>query len=62
MCSAFVFVELLVVPTTLCETKIKVTTKYPQKGMREAVSKNKDRKDDKLGFKHYIERTSQMSS
>jgi hypothetical protein len=32
------------VPTTLCETMIKVTIKYLQKGMREAVFKNKDRR------------------
>jgi hypothetical protein len=51
------FVELLAVPTTQCETMIKVTIKYLQKGMREAVFKNKDRNDDKLGFKNYIERT-----
>jgi hypothetical protein len=44
------------VPTTLCETMIKVTIKYLQKGMREAVFKNKDRNDDKLGFKNYIEK------
>jgi hypothetical protein len=49
-------VELLAVPTTLCETMIKVTIKYLQKGMREAVFKNKDRNDDKLGFKNYIEK------
>ncbi|KAH0812095.1 hypothetical protein GEV33_010696 [Tenebrio molitor] len=35
---------------------IKVTIKYLQKGMREAVFKNKDRNDDKLGFKNYIEK------
>jgi hypothetical protein len=33
-----------------------VTIKYLQKGMREAVFKNKDRNDDKLGFKNYIEK------
>jgi hypothetical protein len=45
--------ELLAVPTTLCETMIKVTIKYLQKGMREPVFKNKDR-NDKLGFENYI--------
>jgi hypothetical protein len=54
------FVELLAVRTTLYEIVIKVTTtKYFLKGMGEAISKSKDRNDadDKLGLKHYIEKT-----
>jgi hypothetical protein len=35
------FVELLAVPTTLCDTMIKVTIKYLQKGMRGRIQKQR---------------------